>query len=85
MNCPLEAFEHLKEVMPEAERLFTDNWRLTEVAMKRSFDLEKIRHILEGWDLEIEATGFAIHIMNRGHSKLAGVEKACELLGIQSG
>jgi phosphoglycolate phosphatase (TIGR01487 family) len=79
---PLRAFEHLKAAMPEAERLFTDRWRETEVAMKRSLDLETIRHILKGWDLEIEATGFAIHLMTKGHSKLAGVEKACELVGI---
>ena len=81
-ELPLRAFEHLKEAMPEAERLFTDNWRVTEVALKRSLDLERIRRILEGWDLEIEATGFAIHLMSKGHSKLAGVEKASELVGI---
>jgi phosphoglycolate phosphatase (TIGR01487 family) len=81
-ELPLKAYAYLKEAMPEVERLFTDNWRLTEVALKRSFDLERIQRILAGWDLEIEATGFAIHIMNKGHSKLAGVEKGCELLGI---
>lgn len=81
-ELPLKAYAYLKEAMPEVERLFTDNWRMTEVGLKRSFDLEKIRRILTGWDLEIEATGFAIHIMNKGHSKLAGVEKGCELLGI---
>jgi phosphoglycolate phosphatase len=81
-QLPLKAFEHLRTLMPEAERLFTDNWRSTEVALSRSLDLEKVRRILEGWDLEIEATGFAIHIMNKGHSKLAGVEKASELIGI---
>ncbi len=81
-ELPLKAYAYLKEAMPEVERLFTDNWRLTEVGLKRSFDLERIRSILDGWGLEIEATGFAIHIMNKGHSKLAGVEKACDLLGI---
>jgi phosphoglycolate phosphatase (TIGR01487 family) len=81
-ELPLKAYAYLKGAMPEVERLFTDNWRLTEVALKRSFDLDRIQRILAGWDLEIEATGFAIHVMNRGHSKLAGLEKACELLGI---
>jgi phosphoglycolate phosphatase (TIGR01487 family) len=81
-QLPLKAFEHLRTLMPEAERLYTDNWRLTEVALSRSLDLDKVRHILEGWGLEIEATGFAIHIMNRGHGKLAGVEKASKLIGI---
>ena len=81
-DLPLKAFAHLKESMPEAERLFTDNWRVTEVALKRHLDLESIKRILDGWELEIEATGFAIHFMNKGHSKLAGVKKGCELLGI---
>ena len=67
-ELPLKAYDYLKEAMPEVERLFTDNWRLTEVGLRRSFDLERIRHILAGWDLDIEATGFAIHIMNKGHS-----------------
>ncbi len=84
-ELPLKAYDYLKEAMPEVERLFTDNWRLTEVGLRRSFDLERIRHILAGWDLDIEATGFAIHIMNKGHSKLAGVERGCELLGIDLG
>ena len=81
-ELPLKGYAYLKEAMPEVERLFTDNWRQTEVGLKRSFDLERIRCILAGWDLEIEATGFAIHIMNRGHSKLAGVERGCEFLSI---
>jgi hydroxymethylpyrimidine pyrophosphatase-like HAD family hydrolase len=50
--------------------------------LKRSLDLERIRRILEGWNLEIEATGFAIHLMNKGQSKLSGVIKASELAGI---
>ena len=81
-QLPVKAFDHLRTLMPEAERLFTDKWRVTEVALRRSLDLERIRRILEGWDLEIEATGFAIHLMSKGHSKLAGVEKASELVGI---
>jgi phosphoglycolate phosphatase len=77
-----KAFAHLRAEMPEVERLFTDNWRKTEVAVKRSFDLETVRSILKGWNVEIEATGFAIHIMEPGHSKMDGVRKACQILGI---
>jgi len=77
-----KAFAYLRTRMPEVERLFTDNWRKTEVALKRSFDLETVRGILKGWNVEIEATGFAIHIMEPGHSKVDGVRKACQILGI---
>ncbi|OPY31414.1 MAG: Phosphoglycolate phosphatase [Methanomassiliicoccales archaeon PtaU1.Bin124] len=81
-EMPWKAYQHLQEVMPGVERLFTDNWRLTEVALKRSNDLTKVRGALQGWDVEIEATGFAIHIMEKGHSKVSGVRKACDILGI---
>ena len=79
---PLKAWAHLKERMPEAERLFTDTWRETEVALRRSLDLERVRSILKDCPVEIEATGFAIHIMEIGHSKLKGLRKACELIDV---
>jgi len=81
-ELPEKAFDHLKTVMPNVDRLFTDNWRQTEIALKRSNDLDAVRKALEDWDVDIEATGFAIHIMEKGHSKVSGVRKACELLGI---
>ncbi|OPX63299.1 MAG: Phosphoglycolate phosphatase [Methanomassiliicoccales archaeon PtaB.Bin134] len=81
-KVPLEAFEHLRKVMPEVRRLYTDQWRLTEVCLVRDADLEKVREALRGWPLEVVATGFAIHLMERGHSKMAGVRKACELIGL---
>jgi len=78
---PEKAYEHLRSRMP-VERLFTDNWRCTEVALKRSADLERIKEELRGWNVIIEATGFAIHIMDPGHGKLAGVRKMAEISGI---
>ena len=77
-----KAFAYLKTKMPDVDRLFTDNWRKTEVAVKRSSDLEAVRAVLKDWSVEIEATGFAIHIMEPGHSKVDGVRKACQILGI---
>lgn len=78
---PEKAFQHLCQRMP-VERLFTDNWRRTEVALKRSADLDRVKEELKGWDVTIEATGFAIHIMDPGHGKLAGVKKMAEILSI---
>jgi phosphoglycolate phosphatase (TIGR01487 family) len=77
-----KAYSYLKTRMPEVERLFTDNWRKTEVALKRTFDLDTVKEVLKGWSVEIEATGFAIHIMEPGHSKVDGVRKACQILDI---
>ncbi len=76
-----EAFRYLASKLP-VERLFTDNWRRTEVALKRSADLDEVRRILKEWPVRVEATGFAIHIMGEEHSKMRGVTKAAELLGI---
>ncbi|HVO77936.1 MAG TPA: phosphoglycolate phosphatase [Methanomassiliicoccales archaeon] len=78
----LKAYAYLKERIPEVERLFTDKWRESEVALKVTVDPERVRDELRDWDVRIEATGFAIHIMEKDHSKLRGAKKACELIGI---
>ena len=77
----LKAFEYLKERMP-VERLFTDRWRETQVSLKPTVDPREVEHALADWDIMVEATGFAIHLMEVGNSKLRGVQKACEILGI---
>lgn len=78
---PLRAYEHLRTRM-SAERLFTDKWRETEVGLKRDVSLEKVKEALKGWDVEVETTGWAVHIMQKGMNKLVGIRKGCELLGI---
>ncbi len=78
----MKAYEHLRTAMPGIRRLYTDHWRHTEVGLNREADLAKVIEALEGWPLEVEATGFAIHLMQKGHSKMAGVKKACELIGL---
>lgn len=80
-RLPLQAFEFLKKKMP-VERLFTDRWRETQVALKLTVNPLEVRKALEGWEIVVETTGYAIHLMEPGHSKLNGVRKACELLGI---
>lgn len=79
---PEKAYEYLRSRMP-VERLFTDNWRRTEVALRRSADLDRVREELKDWNVTIEATGFAIHIMDPGHGKLAGIRKLAEISGIE--
>jgi phosphoglycolate phosphatase (TIGR01487 family) len=83
-DLPERAYVHLQTAIPGIKRLFTDNWRTTEVGLRRDQDLLQVHDVLKGWALDIEATGFAIHIMERGHSKMNGVRKACELLGIST-
>ncbi len=81
-EVPMKAYEHLKQAMPNVRRLYTDHWRRTEVGLHRETDLEKVLETLRDWPLEVEATGFAIHLMEKGHSKMAGVRKACQLIGV---
>lgn len=81
-DVPEKAYHHLVKEIGPLDRLFTDNWRQTEVGLKRNNDLELVKRTLNGWDVEIEATGFAIHIMEKGHSKVSGIRKASELLDI---
>lgn len=75
------AYEHLARGM-RTERLFTDRWRETEVGMKQETGLDEVRRRLEGFDVDVQSTGWAIHIMSRGMDKFVGVEKACDILGV---
>jgi phosphoglycolate phosphatase (TIGR01487 family) len=81
---PRAAYEHLRKQM-DSERLFTDRWRETEIGLRREVDLEEVRKRLRGWDVEVQTTGWAIHIMEKGMNKFVGVRKACELLRISVG
>lgn len=78
---PRQAYDYLRTKMA-AERLFTDRWRETEVGLKREVSLEEVRRVLDGWDVDVQTTGWAVHIMQKGMNKLVGVRKACELLSI---
>lgn len=80
-EMPKKAYDHLRKKM-DAERLFTDRWRETEIGLRREVDLKKVKHVLEGWDVEVETTGWAVHIMSKGMNKFVGVRKACDVLGI---
>jgi len=80
---PRGAYEHLRTKM-DAERLFTDKWRETEVGLKRDVSLERVREIMKGMDVEVQTTGWAVHIMQKGMNKFLGVKKASELLGISA-
>lgn len=78
---PEKAYEFLASRMP-VQRLFTDRWRTTEVALHRTADVDRVREELSGWEVSVEVTGFAIHLIDPGHGKIVGVRKMAELLGI---
>ncbi|MDI6917501.1 MAG: phosphoglycolate phosphatase, partial [Thermoplasmatales archaeon] len=77
-----KAFEFLRDKLP-VKRLFTDRWRITEVGLKSNVDVEDIKKVLKGWDVNVESTGLAIHIMSKGHDKFEGLKVACKWLSIK--
>lgn len=78
---PTEALRYLESKM-NIERLFTDRWRVTEVGLKRETDLDTVRELLSTHDVDVQTTGYAVHIMEKGMDKILGVKLGCELLGI---
>ena len=78
---PREAYEYLLTKM-KAQRLFTDRWRETEIGLRSDVDFEHVKELLKGRGVDVQTTGFAVHIMKSGMNKFLGVKKACEVLGI---
>ncbi len=80
-EMPSMAFELLKERM-EVRRLFTDRWRETEIALEPSVDPQEIRRLLSHHEVNIESSGFAIHIQSRNYTKFRAVSRACASMNI---
>lgn len=80
---PKDAWELLRDEMPGAERLFTDRWRETEVGLRHGVDLGRVRELVGHLGVEVQTTGWAVHIMAEGMDKAVGVAKACEILGTE--
>jgi phosphoglycolate phosphatase (TIGR01487 family) len=70
----------LKEI--DAPRLFTDKWRVTEIALRPIVKFGTVKRILRGMDVDVATSGYAIHIMTKGMNKLVGVRKACDILSL---
>lgn len=70
---PLRAYEHLVTQI-KAERIFSDRWRETEVAIRSKYDLEEIRGHLRGFDVKVVTTGWAHHIMHKNTDKATGLK-----------
>ncbi|MDI3483121.1 MAG: phosphoglycolate phosphatase [Candidatus Methanomethylophilaceae archaeon] len=80
-TIPKKAYEHLNQML-DLERLFTDNWRVSEVALRTSCDVKWVREQLKDFPVKVQTTGFAVHIMQMEHSKMNGLKKVAEMMGI---
>jgi len=77
-------FQYINQKYP-IRKVLTDRWRETELAIEeRGVDLKRIRALIQegGFNLYANSTGYGIHLMEPGLSKLRGLELAASWLGI---
>jgi len=77
----LRAFRKLRHAGLPVRRLFTDRWRECEVALEPNVSVASVRRVLAGEPVTVESTGYAIHLMERGAGKAAGLAQAFAPLG----
>ena len=75
-----EAVAHLKKLGIPIHPIWSDPWRVSEVALSLKMDEAAIRDALQGWGFDIVSTRFAIHIMEPGLDKHQGLLEGLEFL-----
>jgi phosphoglycolate phosphatase len=80
----LRALRALREAGIPVQRLFTDRWRETEVALEPTAPLAAVRRVLAERRIAVDAipTGYALHLMERGAGKLPALRRALAPLGL---
>jgi len=78
-------WSELKKRHPEAELSYSTMERKAGLVLRRTVPVEAVRKIIEELGLNLIAvdSGFAIHVKKPWINKGAGIEKACEFLGIK--
>ena len=74
---PQKAFDQLTKSM-KVERIFSDRWRETEIAIKPTYDLEQIRRCVRGFDVKVLPSGWAHHIMHKDTDKANALRWICD-------
>lgn len=73
------AFDFLRK-QTKVKRLFTDRWRLTEIALEPTVDVDLVKRLLKDFDVNVEDSVFAIHIEGRSYNKFTALKRACSLV-----
>lgn len=76
-----KAYDFLRR-QTKVKRLFTDRWRLTEIALEPSVDVDLVKRLLKDFDVNVEDSVFAIHIEGKTYNKLTALKRACSLIGL---
>jgi len=78
------AYSEFKKVHPEAERIITDRWRETSIALIPSMDISVVKEFFGKKGYRVEATGFGIHVTHMEQNKFFGLKKVAELISIDT-
>jgi len=75
------AYNHLKSELP-VEKVQNSNLRISEIAITRKFPVNVIKEVLEGFDVEVYDSKFAIHITDPSVNKGSSVIKVAADIGV---
>lgn len=78
----LRAYRAARSAGLPLERLFTDRWRESEVAVEPTVPVRRIRTAVRAFPVHVESTGYAIHFLERGAGKLPALRRALPTLGL---
>ena len=78
----LAAFRRLRAAGLPVRRLFTDRWRESEVALEPTVSVAEVRKVLGKGTVDVESTGFALHLMEKGGGKLPALVHALRYIGL---
>jgi phosphoglycolate phosphatase len=78
----MRAWRALRSSGLPAQRLFTDRWRETEVALEQNVPVAAVRRAVRSVPVTVESTGYAIHLIERGVGKLPSLVHALSRVGL---
>ncbi len=78
----LAAYRDLRAAGLPVRRLFTDRWRVSEVALEPNVSVAAVRRALRRSPVTVESTGYAVHLMPPGGGKLPALRRALRYLGL---
>jgi len=72
----LAAFRKLRAAGLPVRRLFTDRWRETEVGLEPTVSVAAVKRALGPSGVDVESTGYALHLIEKGGGKLPALKRA---------
>lgn len=81
-SVALAAYRKLRRAGLPVRLLFTDRWRECEVALEANVSVAAVRRALGPGRVDVESTGFALHLMEKGGGKLPALARALAYRGL---